>query len=145
MNIKEVAKMFELTSDTICYYEKAGVIPPVTRDDKGYRVFGKRDLNWVFLAKSLRNAGVSIESVIEFARLSQETGDKRRTQKDVLRAQLDELDEKLREMQKTRDLLEYKIDTYDEHLAKFEAGLMTEDQIEELWTMKHFKKQTIKN
>lgn len=145
MNIKEVAKIFELTSDTIRYYEKAGVIPPVTRDEKGYRVFTKRDLNWIFLAKSLRNAGVSIESVIEFARLSQETGDKRRTQKDVLRAQLDELDEKLREMQKTRDLLEYKIDTYDEHLAKFEAGLMTEDQIEELWTMKHFKKQTIKN
>ncbi|MHC5372680.1 MerR family transcriptional regulator [Enterococcus sp. LJL120] len=145
MNIKEVAKMFDLTSDTIRYYEKAGVIPPVTRDDKGYRVFSKRDLNWVFLAKSLRNAGVSIESVIEFAKLSQETGDKRRTQKDVLRAQLDELDEKLLEMQKTRDLLEYKIDTYDEHLAKFEAGLMTEDQIEELWTMKHFKKQTIKN
>ncbi|WP_265455262.1 MerR family transcriptional regulator [Enterococcus sp. HY326] len=145
MNIKEVAKMFDLTSDTIRYYEKAGVIPPVTRDDKGYRVFSKRDLNWIFLAKSLRNAGVSIESVIEFARLSQETGDKRRTQKDVLRAQLNELDEKLLEMQKTRDLLEYKIDTYDDHLAKFEAGLMTEDQIEELWTMKHFKKQSIKN
>lgn len=145
MNIKEVSEMFGLTPETIRYYEKNGVIPPITRDKNGYRVFTKKDLNWVFLAKSLRNAGLSIDSIIEFAALSQESGEKRLAQKDILRAQLNELDEKLAEMQKTRDLLEYKIDTYDDHLAKFYAGEMTEDQIEELWKMKHFKKQTIKN
>lgn len=144
MTIKEVAAMFGLTPETIRYYEKNGVIPPITRDKNGYRVFTKKDLNWIFLAKSLRNAGLSIESIVEFAALSQETGEKRLAQKNILQAQLNELDEKLAEMQRTRDLLEYKIETYDDHLAKFDRQEVTEDQIEELWKIKHFKKQTIK-
>ncbi|MBV7390510.1 MerR family transcriptional regulator [Enterococcus alishanensis] len=140
MNIKEVADLFNLTTDTIRYYEKIGVIPPVTRDQRGYRDFQKKDLNWVFLVKSLRNAGVSIESLIEFARLSQIQGDERLAQKDILKNQLNELDEKIAELHQTRDLLAYKIETYDEHIALFNSGKMTEDQIEELWKMKHFNK-----
>lgn len=139
MNIKETADMFGLTVDTIRYYEKIKVIPPITRDKRGYRTFTKRDLNWIFLVKSLRNAGVSIESLIEFAALSQLNGEERLAQKDILRKQLDELDEKLAALQKTRDLLAYKIDTYDDHIAKFNNGEVSEEKIEELWKKRHFK------
>lgn len=140
MNIKQVADMFNLTVETIRYYERVGVIPPVERDKNGYRVFQKRDLNWVFLAKSLRNAGLSIESLIEFAALSQFTDDKRLAQKDILNEQLKELNGKIEEMVRVRDLLEYKIETYDEHLAKFKSGDVSDDEIEELWKMNHLKK-----
>lgn len=140
MNIKQVADMFDLTVETIRYYERVGVIPPVERDKNGYRVFKKRDLNWVFLAKSLRNAGLSIESLIEFAALSQFTDDKRLAQKDILNEQLKELNGKIEEMVRVRDLLEYKIETYDEHLAKFRNGDVSDDEIEELWKMNHLKK-----
>lgn len=139
MNIKETADMFGLTVDTIRYYEKIKVIPPITRDKRGYRTFTRRDLNWIFLVKSLRNAGVSIESLIEFAALSQLNGEERLAQKDILRKQLDELDEKLAALQKTRDLLAYKIDTYDDHIAKFNNGEVSEEKIEELWKKRHFK------
>ncbi|MBO0468880.1 MerR family transcriptional regulator [Enterococcus plantarum] len=140
MNIKQVADMFDLTVETIRYYERVGVIPPVKRDKNGYRIFTKRDLNWVFLAKSLRNAGLSIESLIEFATLSQLEGDERLAQKDILKDQLKELDEKIEELIQVRKLLQYKITTYDEHIAKFRAGNISDDDIEELWTMKHINK-----
>ncbi|MGH1789473.1 MerR family transcriptional regulator [Enterococcus faecalis] len=140
MNIKQVADMFDLTIETIRYYERVGVIPPIKRDKNGYRIFTKRDLNWVFLAKSLRNAGLSIESLIEFATLSQLEGDERLAQKDILKDQLKELDEKIAELTQVRKLLQYKIITYDEHIAKFRAGNISDDDIEELWTMKHMNK-----
>lgn len=140
MNIKQVADMFDLTVETIRYYERVGVIPPVKRDKNGYRIFTKRDLNWVFLAKSLRNAGLSIESLIEFATLSQLEGDERLAQKDILKDQLKELDEKIEELTQVRKLLQYKITTYDEHIAKFRTGNMSDDDIEELWTMKNMNK-----
>ncbi|MGG5341530.1 MerR family transcriptional regulator [Enterococcus sp. AZ192] len=140
MNIKQVADMFDLTVETIRYYERVGVIPPVKRDKNGYRIFTKRDLNWVFLARSLRNAGLSIESLIEFATLSQLEGDERLAQKDILKDQLKELDEKIEELTQVRKLLQYKITTYDEHIAKFRAGNISDDDIEELWTMKHINK-----
>lgn len=57
MNIKKAAELFDLTTDTLRYYERVGVIPPVTRNESGYREYTTRDLNWVFLAKSLRSAG----------------------------------------------------------------------------------------
>lgn len=144
MNIKQVADMFDLTVETIRYYERVGVIPPIQRDKNGYRIFTKRDLNWVFLAKSLRSVGLSIESLIEFATLSQLEGDERLAQKDILKDQLKELDEKIEELLQVRTLLQYKITTYDEHIAKFRADHISDEDIEELWTMKHMDKENKK-
>lgn len=67
MNIKKAAEMFDLTTDTLRYYERVGVIPPVHRNESGYREYSTNDLNWIYLAKNLRNAGLSVESLIEFA------------------------------------------------------------------------------
>lgn len=141
MNSKQVAELFKISTDTIRYYERVGVIPPIKRDKNGYRVYTTRDLNWIFLAKSLRSAGLSVESLIEFATLAQMEGDMKLAQKQILHDQLQEIDEKLAGMNKVRNLLQYKIDTYDEHVAKFKAGEWTDDTMEELWKMKHFKKE----
>ena len=140
MNSKQVAELFNLSIDTLRYYERIGVIPPVTRDKNGYRNYQTNDLNWIFLAKSLRSAGLSIESLIEFATLAknsefQDIADK---QKQILITQLDEVDKNINEMKKTRALLQYKIDTYDDHIAKFKSGEWTEENVEKLWEMKHF-------
>lgn len=138
MNIKKAAEMFDLSTDTLRYYERVGVIPPVNRNESGYRDYQIRDLNWIYLAKNLRRAGLSIESMIEFAQLSQLRGlqDVDEAQKQLLMDQLDELDMKLAEMNEVRELLVYKIDTYDDHLAKFKAGKMTDENIEKLWERK---------
>lgn len=137
MNSKEAAEMFGLTTDTVRYYERVGVIPPIERDKNGYRVYTTRDLNWIYLAKSLRHAGVSIESLIEFATLSQLGGNVEEAQKQILSDQLQEITDKLKKMTKTRDLLQYKIDTYDEHIAKFKSGEVTSENVEELWKVKY--------
>lgn len=138
MNIKKAAEMFDLTVDTLRYYERVGVIPPVHRNESGYRDFTTNDLNWIFLAKSLRNAGLSIESLIEFAQLAQlrKTENVEFAQKQILADQLEELDAKLAEMQEVRDLLVYKIDTYDAHITKFKSGEITADKVEKIWERK---------
>lgn len=138
MNIKKAAEMFGLSVDTLRYYERVGVIPPVQRNESGYRDYTTNDLNWIYLAKNLRNAGLSVESLIEFAQLAQlrEKQDVGKAQKQILSDQLEELDKKIAEMQEVRELLIYKIDTYDDHLAKFKAGKIPADQVEKLWKRK---------
>lgn len=138
MNIKKVADMFDLSVDTLRYYERVGVIPPISRNESGYRDYTTNDLNWIYLAKNLRNAGLSVESLIEFAHLAQlrEAQNVEKAQKQILVDQLEELDRKLEEMQEVRELLVYKIETYDEHIAKFKAGEMTPDKVEKLWERK---------
>lgn len=138
MNSKKVAEILDVSVDTLRYYERVGVIPPVTRDKNGYRNYQDNDLNWIFLAKSLRNAGMSVESMIEFATLAQSSDDVAAAQKEVLHEQLAQLDQKFAELEKTRNLLEYKIETYDDHLAKFKAGEMAADNTDKLWQMPKF-------
>ena len=141
MNSKQVAELFNLSVDTLRYYERIGVIPPVTRDKNGYRNYQTNDLNWIFLAKSLRSAGLSIDSLIEFATLARnsESQDVADAQKQILFDQLEEVDINIKKMKKTRALLQYKIDTYDDHMAKFKSGELTKENVEKLWEMKHFK------
>ncbi|EAC7897280.1 MerR family transcriptional regulator [Listeria monocytogenes] len=140
MNIKQAADMFGLTVDTLRYYERVGVIPPVHRNESGYRDYKTSDLNWVYLVKNLRNTGLSVESLIEFATLAQlrETQNVEAAQKQVLVDQLKELDEKLAEMKKVRELLVYKIDSYDSHIAQFKAGELNADNVEKLWERDKF-------
>ncbi|EAD8560928.1 MerR family transcriptional regulator [Listeria monocytogenes] len=140
MNIKQAADMFGLTVDTLRYYERVGVIPPVHRNESGYRDYKTSDLNWVYLVKNLRNAGLSVESLIEFATLAQlrETQNVEAAQKQVLVDQLKELDGKLAEMKKVRELLVYKIDSYDSHIAQFKAGELNADNVEKLWERDKF-------
>ena len=139
MNSKEVSELFNLSIDTLRYYEKAGVIPPVTRSENGYRDYQIRDLNWIYLTKTLRKAGMSIDSLQEFARLAQlHDGANENVeikQKQILIDQLEAVDEKLEEMQQARDLLAYKVKTYDDHIAKFKNGELLEKNSEKLWEL----------
>ncbi|EMK1002043.1 MerR family transcriptional regulator [Listeria monocytogenes] len=135
MNIKKAAEMFDLSVDTLRYYERVGVIPPVHSNKSGYREYSTNDLNWIYLAKNLRNAGLSVESLIEFANLAQLRGkqDVEESQKQILFDQLEELDQKITEIQEVRELLLYKIETYDEHIAKFKTGELSTEKVEKLW------------
>ncbi|MFS7003965.1 MerR family transcriptional regulator [Carnobacterium maltaromaticum] len=139
MNSKEVSELFNLSIDTLRYYEKAGVIPPVTRSENGYRDYQIRDLNWIYLAKTLRKAGMSIDSLQEFARLAQlhdaANENVEIKQKQILIDQLEAVDEKLEEIQQARDLLAYKVKTYDDHIAKFKNGELLEKNSEKLWEL----------
>lgn len=140
MNSKKVSELMELSVDTLRYYERIGVIPPVDRDKNGYRDYKTNDLNWIFLAKTLRSAGLSIESLAEFANFAESDEDVKQAQKDILNEQMEKIEEKLSNLQRTKDLLQYKIDTYDDHIAKFQSGELDKDNTEKLWTMEHFKK-----
>lgn len=135
MNIKEVAELFDLTTATIRYWEDTAIIPPIRRNSSGYRDFSTGNLNWIYLVKSLRRAGVTIESLQQFAALAQEprTPEQQAAQKAVLHHQLTEVENSLSALTETRDLLRYKIDSYDDHVAKFVSGEWDEDTSEELW------------
>ena len=75
MTIKEVSEKFNISQDTLRYYERVGMIPPVTRTSGGIRDYQESDLGWVELAICMRSAGLPVEALIEYIKLTQE-GDK---------------------------------------------------------------------
>lgn len=113
MTIGEVSKKFDLPIDTLRYYERIGLIPNVGRNKNGVRHYSEENCRWVIYIKCMRNAGMSIEALIEYVRLYQmgkETIDER---KNLLREQKDQILIKQKEIQETLDLLNFKIENYD--------------------------------
>ena len=97
MTISEVSEKYGLTPDTLRYYERIGLIPPVPRTRSGLRDYDESSCNWIEFVKCMRGAGLQIEALIE-------------QRKDLL--------EKQAEIAATIDRLNYKIDNYEKICAK---------------------------
>lgn len=59
MNITEAGKQTSLTPNTLRYYERIGLIPPVARNKGGTREYTSKDLCWIEFIKTMRSAGFS--------------------------------------------------------------------------------------
>ena len=81
MTIAETAKKYDISADTLRYYERIGLIPPVPRTRSGIRDYDESSCGWVEFTKCMRGAGLQIEALIEYVSLfrqGDETSDARR-------------------------------------------------------------------
>lgn len=128
MTIAEVSKMMDISADTLRYYERIGLIPPVARTKSGIRDYGERDLGWIGFAKCMRSAGISIEALIEYVALFQQGDDTIATRKQILIDQREELVQKIEEMQNTLEYLNGKLEHYEDTLVPKERKLAEENE-----------------
>ncbi len=124
MKIAEVSERFAVSTDTLRYYERIGLIPPVNRNKNGIRDYGELDVKRVDFIKCMRSAGLPIEVLIEYVGLVQR-GDKTiEARKEILKEQRELLAGRMKEMQKTLDLLDHKIEVYENALLKKEKEMI---------------------
>ena len=129
MKIAEVSEKYGLSVDTLRYYERVGLIPPVHRNDGGIRDYNELDLRRVDFIKCMRSAGLPIEVLIDYVALVQK-GDKTiDARKEILIEQRELLVARMQEMQKTLDILDHKIEVYEKAVLKKEKEM---NQAEEL-------------
>lgn len=118
MLISEVAKKFGITTDTLRYYEKEGLIGPIKKGNNGIRNYEEEDLKRMEFVICMRNAGLEISVLKKYLDLYDE-GDKTIDErKELLIEQRKHLKVKLDAMQQAYDRLNYKIDLYDKQLLE---------------------------
>lgn len=123
MTITEVSKKFDLTQDTLRYYERIGLIPSVNRNKSGVRDYTEEDCRWIEFIKCMRNAGLPIEVLIEYVALFQQ-GDKTvEARKELLIEQREQLIARMEDMKKTLERLDYKIERYEQSVVEKEKDL----------------------
>lgn len=123
MTISEVAKKYNLSADTIRYYERIGLIPRVNRNASGIRDFTENDCGWVEFIKCMRGAGLPIEALIDYVALFQQGDITVQARKSILVEQRNVLVERMKEMQSTLERLNQKIEHYEEGLHVAEKRL----------------------
>ena len=125
MTIKEVSEKFNISQDTLRYYERIGLIPPVSRTASGIRNYQESDLGWVENAVCMRSAGVSIEALIEYVKLFQIGDSTFEARRQLLKEQYDILEEQKQQIETTMERLNYKISRYK---VAMETGVLTWDK-----------------
>ena len=118
MTIAEVSRQYDITPDTLRYYERIGLIPPVPRGRGGVRNYDEESCRWIELMKCMRRAGVQIEALIEYVALFRQGEDTTQARKQILVEQRRQLVERMEDMRQSLELLDQKIRSYDQWADK---------------------------
>ena len=121
LTIREAAEVTGIGEHTLRYYERIELLEPIQRNASGHRRYRREDLGWIGLLTCLRQTGMSIRAMQQFAAWQREgdpTGERRlallRThQRDVLARQ--------REIAGYLETIDHKIETYRSMLAEQDA------------------------
>lgn len=132
MTIAEVSEKCEISADTLRYYEKIGLLPPIKRNSRGNREYTETDCKWINFIKCMRNAGLSIENLIEYVTLFQQGNETSAQRKELLIDQRERLVIKIEELQNMLTYLNHKIDSYENNTLKFEENLKKFNSFDQL-------------
>ena len=143
MTIAETAKKYNISADTLRYYERIGLIPPVPRTKSGIRDYDETSCGWVEFIKCMRGAGLQIEALIEYVALLEkgnvldecfeyvalfQQGEATvGARKAILIEQREQLAERITQMQQTLERLDTKIAHYGSCVS-FENALREGEQ-----------------
>lgn len=122
MTIKEVGEKYGISGDTLRYYERIGMIPPVTRTESGIRNYTEKDLSFIELVLCMRSAGLHIEAIIEYVKLYMQGDETFAARLALLQDQRESLIEQKGRIETALNRLNYKIARYE---VAVETGKLT--------------------
>lgn len=111
--ISKVAERTGLSSYTLRYYEKEGLLPEVKRNEKGIRMYGEEDIFWIELVKCLKDTGMSIAEIKHIIELSLEGDHTIEDRKNILLNHKVQLEEQIKGLQHCMDQIDKKLEWYE--------------------------------
>ena len=113
MTIREIAAKTNMSADTLRYYERIGLLPPVPRNAAGIRNYDEYFVNFINFIKKLKASGMSLEHIIDYIRLA-EMGDATIQERKKLLAEAREtLLDKINSLQLVAELADYQLRNYE--------------------------------
>jgi DNA-binding transcriptional MerR regulator len=128
MKIAEVSERYDISSDTLRYYERIGLIPPVNRSENGVRDYNEIDMRRVEFIKCMRSAGLPVEVLIKYVALVQQGDQTIEARKEILIEQREQLLARMAEMKKTLVILDHKIEVYENAVSKREKEIVQAEE-----------------
>ncbi|MFZ2353217.1 MerR family transcriptional regulator [Paucilactobacillus nenjiangensis] len=123
MNIKEASQITGVSSETIRYYEKIGLVPPIDRKETGVRDIDERIIRRINFARQMRSAGMSVENLQKYIQLFDANENNQQEQLDLLQEQLEVLEEKRDDLTAAINHLTFKLANHGKHMTTFEEEL----------------------
>ncbi len=116
-SISDAAAQAGISIHTLHYYEREGLLQ-VERSQNGHRRYKDSDLEWIAILTCLRETGMPIRTMREFAKLVQQNSSNIPQRVQILKAHRLEVIAHLESLQHNLEHVEYKIDYYEKVLAQ---------------------------
>ena len=114
LTIQEVSKTTGLSTYTLRYYERIGLIHPIGREQNTHRHYTADDVGWIEFLLKLRATGMSIKDMQKYAIL-QRLGDATLPERvEMLKSLRDNVEARISELNEHLKLIHYKIEIYQE-------------------------------
>ena len=110
MNIGEAATSSGVSAKMIRHYESVGLFPQAQRTESGYRQYTDKEVSTLRFIRQSRDLGFSIEQIRELLGLWQNRRRPSRQVKALAQAHIQELEEKLHELQAMKATLEHLVE-----------------------------------
>lgn len=107
-NIGEVAKKMNITSSTLRYYDKEGLLPFIERTDSGIRKFKEDDFEWLLIIECLKNTGMSIKNIKIFIDWCMEGDSTLQERYDMFLERKRETEKQIKILQDSLEKIDYK-------------------------------------
>lgn len=120
MNIGEVSKQFHISCDTLRYYEKIGLVGPISKNTSGIRKYTEEDLKQIEFVICMRNANISVEALLQYLELYKLGDSTIKERKNILISELEKVNQELEKILQAKKRIEYKISLYDNQLLEKE-------------------------
>jgi len=106
--IGDISKMYGISQDTLRYYDKAGLLPFVKKNQAGRRVFTEDDLGYIEVIDCLKRSGIPVKEIAKFMDWCVEV-DKTLPQRYAFMVEQEAvLEKKIHELQAQLDFLRWK-------------------------------------
>ena len=128
-SIQDVSNKTGLSTHTLRYYEKEGLISDVERSQGGFRQYTDEDLERLGLIRCLKNTGMSIQEIARFVQLTHEGDHTLEERVERLREHREPVLERMAEMQEHLDKVTWKLNFFTEKLKAYQAEQKKEKQV----------------
>jgi DNA-binding transcriptional MerR regulator len=122
LSISEAAERTGLRAHTLRYWERAGLLEPVSRNGSGHRRYAEDDLERIKFLTKLRATGMPIRQVRRYAELLKGGDDTNEERLALLEAHRKAVLAQLEETAGHLELIDWKINLYRERLGKHEQA-----------------------
>jgi len=112
MNIKKFSEVTNLTTYTIRYYEKMGLLKNISRNNSGHRWFTEKDIVWIAFIKRLKDTGMPLEEILQYAELREQGNSTSEQRMQMLQEHALKLEANITEQQLNLEKLQQKIIYY---------------------------------
>ena len=119
--IQEVSRRTGLSTHTLRYYEKEGLLTHVKRTSGGFRQYSDDDLASLGLICCLKNTGMPLQEISRFLALTHEGDQTLRERVALLQGHRDSMITRIAEMQQYLDKVNVKLAFFSEKLLEYEA------------------------